>query len=421
MISFKRPIPQKKLFFLRDRPRKKNLFQKQGKMNERPYSQRLQDLAHQYLRGELNSEEQREVDEWFLSEEGADFIESHMSRDDHRKWLLRRIHNKAGIVINSKRPTQIYLRVAVAASLIVTTMFVAYWALKKSPVNQQAKQLVAHEIKPGGNKAVLILDDGSNIELTSGKQGLLVRQGNVKIYKNHNGGLSYTPDNTGATKEPICYNTVATPRGGKYRLTLSDGTIAILDAASSIRFPVSFDKERKVSITGQVYFDVVHNANSPFLVSVKGQLVKDLGTKFNINAYDDEPVIKTTLLEGGISLTRGSQTAVLKPGQQAIDAIGNPAIRIVEADIDETVAWTNDLFQFEEEPLESVMRKISRWYDVDVSYQKGSNIHESYLGRLTRYAEVSKVLKMLEVTGDVRFEIQGRTIKVFPKIQTNKK
>ncbi|UPK69021.1 FecR family protein [Chitinophaga filiformis] len=411
---------KKNIPFLRDWPRKKNLFKKQGKMNERPYSERLQNLAHQYLRGELNRKEQQEVDEWFQSEEGADFIESHMSKDEYRNLLLQRIHNKAGIV-NNKRPTQLYVRVAVAASLILTTMFVAYLVPKKSPVKQQVSQAVVGQIQPGGNKAVLILDDGSNINLTSGKQGLLVRQGSVKINKTNSGSLSYTSDSASDIKEPILYNTVVTPRGGKYRLTLSDGTIAILDAASSIRFPVAFDKERKVSITGQVYFEVVHNVNSPFLVSVKGQLVKDLGTKFNINAYDDEPVIKTTLLEGGISLTRGSQTAVLKPGQQAINAIGNPAIKIIDADIDESVAWKNDFFQFEDEPLESVMRKISRWYDVDVVYQKGSDIHESYLGRITRYSEVSKVLKMLEVTGDVQFEIQGRTIKVFSKIQTNQK
>ncbi|MFD2872940.1 hypothetical protein ACFS5N_10710 [Mucilaginibacter ximonensis] len=261
-----RTADRKKNNFLRDLPDKRNLLQKQSKMNERPYSERLQILAKQYLRGELNPKEQQEVDEWFLSDEGADFLKSEMSKDEYSKLLLRRIHKQAGIRKIATRPKRIYLRVAVAASLILATTLGTYIALNKTPIKQQDHELAATQIKPGGAKATLILANGKSVTLMSRNPGLLARQGNVQVYKNQNGSLSYATDRGDIAKAATLYNMVTTPRGGKYSLTLSDGTIAILDAASSIRFPVSFDKERNVTITGQVYFEVIHNAARPSMI-----------------------------------------------------------------------------------------------------------------------------------------------------------
>jgi transmembrane sensor len=387
-------------------------------MDKSPINKRLQKLARNYLKGKLNVSEQQEFDTWFLKDEpGEVTINKNLTVDQHRREILARVHSKAGITKAEAHVSSLWIKIAAAASVLLMLSAAAYFALNKNQVKQQTAQNI-QDIAPGGNKAILTLADGLKVQLTDARNGLVARQGGVVVTKQSDGQLSYSNDATGLSNEAQLFNTVETPRGGKYKLTLADGTIAILDAASSIHYPVAFNgRERRVEITGQVYFEVVHNADKPFKVSVKGQIVEDLGTKFNINAYDDEPVIRTTLVEGSIGLTRASHTVILKPGQQAINTTSDAAIKVVVADMEEAVAWKNDYFLFNNEPIESVMRKIARWYDVDIQYQNGQKIKESYLGGLTRYANVSQVLKMLEITGDVRFEIKGKTIRIFPKVK----
>lgn len=384
-----------------------------------PINKRLQKLAQNYLKGTLNTSEQREIDEWFLKEELSEPItEINLTPDQHRLQLLTRIHSEAGIAQPKVHIHKLWFRITAAASILIVLSVGAYFTLYTKPVKQQTAQTI-QEIGPGGNKAILTLANGEKIQLTGAKNGLVAQQGGVAIAKKADGLISYSnSQNNLSEKEPQLFNTIETPRGGKYKLTLADGTIAVLDAASSIRYPVAFNgKERNVEITGQVYFEVIHNVDQPFKVAVKGQIIEDLGTKFNINAYDDEPVIKTTLLEGSIALTRFAHTTILKPGQQAINTINDAYTKVVVADLEEVVAWKNDRFVFNNEEIESVMRKIARWYDVDIQYPNGQKIKETYLGGLTRYANVSQVLKRLEITGDVRFEIKNKTIIVFPKVK----
>jgi transmembrane sensor len=378
-----------------------------------PINQRLKKLARNYLKGKLNTADQQEVDEWFSKADPAEtVIQTSLTPDEHRGQILNRIYKEAGIIRPAARMGRLWVRIAAAASLLIMLSVGAYFLLHQEPVKHQTAQVIQNDIGPGGNKAILTLANGEKVQLTGARNGLVAQQGGVAVAKQSDGQLSYS----GTSAEPRLFNTIETPRGGKYKLILADGTIAILDAASSIHYPVAFNgRERRVEITGQVYFEVIHNADQPFKVSVKGQIVEDLGTKFNINAYDDEPVIRTTLLEGSIALTRASRTVILKPGQQAVNTAGDPVTKIVVADMEEAIAWKNDYFLFNNEPIESVMRKISRWYDVDIQYQKGQQIEESYLGGLTRYANVSQVLKMLELTGDVRFEVKDKKIRVFPK------
>jgi transmembrane sensor len=381
-----------------------------------PISKRLQKLARNYLKGKLNATEQQEVDEWFGKEEESETtIPTNLTSDEHRRQILARIHSEAGI-LRQETKNMLWIKIAVAASVFLTISIGTYLIFPGKPVKQQNAHIIP-DVGPGGNKAILTLANGEKVLLTGAKNGLVAKQGSVTIAKKSDGQLSYTDDRTAVSSGEL-FNTVETPRGGKYELTLADGTIAILDAASSIRYPVAFNgSERRVQITGQVYFEVVHNARRPFKVNVKGQIVEDLGTVFNINAYDDENLIKTTLIEGSIGITKSNHTTILKPGQQAVNTNGYNNTKVVAADIEEAIAWKNDNFLFNNEPLESVMRKISRWYDVDIQYQNGYNIRESYIGGLTRYSNVSKVLKMLEITGDVRFEIKGKTIKIFSKVR----
>ncbi|WP_298734210.1 FecR family protein [uncultured Chitinophaga sp.] len=386
-----------------------------------PNRERLQHLARKYLKGTLTVSEQREFDEWFAGEDTDEIIfDIGLTPLEHRQLMLARIHSQAGIVQPEAKQRRLWPRIAAAASVVLICSIGAYWVFQGKPDQQpasQAAQVVQtiQDVAPGGNKAVLTLANGEKVQLNGSKNGLLAKQGGVAIIKRADGQLHYNDDPAAAANGDL-FNTVETPRGGKYELTLADGTIAVLDAASSIRYPVAFNgNERSVQITGQVYFEVVHDEHKPFKVSVKGQVVEDLGTIFNINAYDDEPVIKTTLAEGSIGLKTATQYLVLKPGQQAIHTPGSPATKVLTVDVEEALAWKNDNFLFNNEPLESVMRKIARWYDVDIQYQEGFKPRESYLGGLTRYSNVSEVLRVLEITGEVRFKIEGKTIKVLPK------
>lgn len=382
-----------------------------------PSRNRLQKLARKYLKGNLTASEQQEFDEWFLNDDTNDTIlETDLTPLEHKQLMLARIHSQAGIVQQGAKRRRLWPRVAAAASIILIVSLGAFLLFPDKPATKETVQMV-HDVAPGGNKAVLTLANGEKVQLNGTQNGFIASQGGVTIAKQADGELSYT-DDPAATANIELFNTVQTPRGGKYKLVLADGTIAILDAASSIRYPVAFNgKERSVQVTGQVYFEVVHDERKPFKVSVKGQVVEDLGTIFNINAYDDEPVIKTTLVEGSIGLRTSSRYVILKPGQQAVSSTGSPVTKVIEVDVEEALAWKNDNFLFNNEPLESVMRKISRWYDVDIQYQKGFNLKESYLGSLTRYSNVSQVLKVLEITGEVRFEIEGKTIKVLTKTE----
>jgi ferric-dicitrate binding protein FerR (iron transport regulator) len=193
-------------------------------------------------------------------------------------------------------------------------------------------------------------------------------------------------------------------------LELPDGTKVWLNSSSSLTYPVIFKgKERGVELTGEAYFEVAKNAASPFFVKTSSQTIKVLGTHFNINSYQDEKSVKTTLLEGSVEVTGNGtrQITSLKPGQQAVNSAGNIKI-ISDADIDEAVAWKNGKFLFRNTDLQTVMRQLSRWYDVEVTYQ-GVVAAKHYRGRISRNVPVSQVFEILKTSG-VNFIINGRTI-----------
>jgi ferric-dicitrate binding protein FerR (iron transport regulator) len=248
---------------------------------------------------------------------------------------------------------------------------------------------------------------------------VLSTQGNIKIVKKADGQVVYAPSTAaytpGQSEKSVTYNTMTTPRGGQYHLVLSDGTQVWLNAASSIRYPTAFNgPEREVEITGEAYFEVATNAIKPFRVVSTGQLVEVLGTHFNISAYADDPIMKTTLITGSIRLGVAKQTAVLKPGQQGFfsrDTKGQ--LKVKTADLDEVMASKNGYFIFNNENIESIMQKISRWYDVDVSYQGNMKGKES-VGAVSRFKDVSEVLRKLEATGIIHFKVEGRKIVVMP-------
>ncbi len=302
----------------------------------------------------------------------------------------------------------------VAAALLIGLGL--YWWKGYQGKVQLAQQQVAVtqsvDLPPGGNKAVLTLGDGSSITLDSAGNGLLASQGGTSVTQAGKGQLVYKSEQEAAAVPVI--NTVTTPKGGQFHIVLPDGTGAWLNAASSLRFPTAFTgKQRNVDITGEVYFEVAHNKQMPFVVKNGETRITVLGTHFNVMAYDDEKVMRTTLLEGAVKVTRGTSEALLAPGQQARINAGTGNVRVVDGvDTDKELSWKNGYFQFENESLESVMRQVSRWYDVEVQYE-GNTRGENFTGRLPRNSNVSKLLKILALSG-VKFRIEDKTIIVTP-------
>lgn len=284
---------------------------------------------------------------------------------------------------------------------------------------QTKKRELLADVAPGGNKATLTLADGSKVLLDSAVNGEIIKQSGVMVSKAADGQLVYTIQERVVHGEPkkMLTNTVSTPRGGQYQINLPDGTRVWLNAASELKFPLSFAglKERRVSLTGEAYFEVKKNAAKPFIVASDRQVVQVLGTHFNVNSYKDDANTKTTLLEGAVkvqSLKGGRpDEAILKPGQQARIGSASRAISVATVDPLAEIAWKKGQFFFENEPIENIMKEVSRWYDVDIVY-KDDFAGKTVWGSVTRYGNVSKVLSILELTGGIHFKIEGRRITV---------
>jgi len=303
-----------------------------------------------------------------------------------------------------------------AAAVVLAFLTTGIYRLLHEPT--QLKQIAHNKIndlKPGENRATLTLANGQKIILTKGLTGQLSKQGNVNVSMKANGTVAYTTGSDRRTDNTTtAYNTLTTKKGEQFPLILSDGTEVILDAASSITFPVSFTgKQRAVSVTGQAYFKVVHNDRQPFQVLVKGQMIRDIGTEFNINAYDDEGVVKTTLLEGSVKVSKASTAVVLTPGQQSQVTDNSNTITVVKnADIQSVVAWKNGLFQYNNASIQEVMRQVARWYNVDIEYE-GTIPQREFSGKMQRNLNASQVLDLLSFTR-VHFKIEGKKIIVTP-------
>ena len=239
----------------------------------------------------------------------------------------------------------------------------------------------------------------------------MIQQGNAQITQ-QGGQLRYAvlQHKTGAAG----YNILATPNGGQYQLTLPDGTKVWLNSSSSLHFPTDFNTgERIVKLSGEAYFEVAKNEKMPFKVMVKGMEIAVLGTDFNVMAYADENHVATTLLTGAVKVHSSVKDVLLKPGQQALLNNSNEDISVSGGDTEGAVAWKNGYFNFSNENIRSVMRKISRWYNVEVEYQ-GDVTHKVLWGTISRFENISEVLRMLELTGSIHFGMQGRKITVKP-------
>jgi ferric-dicitrate binding protein FerR (iron transport regulator) len=300
----------------------------------------------------------------------------------------------------------------------------AYWLLQRpapAPVAVVTPPRPAHDVAPGGNKAVLILADGTQVPLDSTANGVLAQQGNTKVSKPGAGQLTYTQQTAGSTAL-MQYNTLRTPRGGQFQVTLPDGTKVWLNAASTLKYPTAFTgADRLVELNGEAYFEVAAHAGKPFRVNVlthtngsrDSMEVAVLGTHFNIMAYEDEQQVRTTLLEGAVRVNSHGSSKQLRPGQGAsLDKQQHLLILQDNINTEEAIAWKNGFIQLEGNDITSAMRLIARWYDVEVVYKAPVAAH--FRGIIPRNVPVSQVLKMMELTGEVHFEIKGKQLIVSP-------
>ena len=365
-------------------------------------------LIERYVAGEASEKELQAFFGLLTEAEIDSLIGEHMDQE------ILRLREEKGLIKPVKR-LKIWKYVA-AASIIAFISAGGYYIFHQQTPKDQFALDKLHDIKPGSNKAMLTLANGSQIPLTGAKNGILTTQGHTTITKAADGKVVYEADGNGKATE-VAYNTITTPRGGQYQVVLPDGSQVWLNAASSITYPVAFNgHERKVTMTGEAYFEVIHNAAKPFRVVAGTQTIEDLGTHFDVNSYADEPVYRTTLIEGSVRVSlNATKTVKLLPGQQADVTANSNNLQVKPGDIDEAVAWKNGKFRFNDEQLGGIMRQVSRWYNVDVSYDDESLKNRTFAGITTRFGNVSELLHMLELTGEVKFKIEGRRIIVLNK------
>ncbi|SEL35325.1 FecR family protein [Parapedobacter koreensis] len=370
----------------------------------------LSRLLERYANGACTEEEEAKLRSWY------DTVlqkKKHTLPDSDSRYLKQKVlaSVKQRMHEDSRKKASPLLyrarlgRYIVAAASLLVAVVLGYYFLGLQPsVNDQ--QLATTEIVPGGNRAMLSLADGRKIALRENQAGVII--GDAITYTD--GTSVFDEGMDGATIGGVNPLELTTPMGGTYRVTLPDGTNVWLNSASTLRYPSRFvEKERVVEFIGEGYFAVAKDNGRPFKVITAGQEIEVLGTEFNISTYDDEPEIKTTLVEGSVRVApvRGHrQQVILRPGQQSV--VQGESVVVREVDIAPYIAWKSGMFHFKQTPLEEMMRQIERWYDVEVVY-KSQVPQEKFGGKMKRNVSLPTVLKLLKAS-EIGFHIEGKKI-----------
>lgn len=402
----------------------------------------IADLIADYLNGELSFERQETLLKWRSENEQNEALFRHICNEEHLNTVhksfknydttaaLSKIYSQVEIEKKSSRFSyRMFARITTIAAAIVLVFGVYFFWGTKVTKDESLSQ--DSTVRPGKKLATLTLGDGTTVQLQGIASGKITEQANLSITKINDGLISYSnnvkADQSGVLAQQY-KNTISTPRGGYYQILLADGTKVWLNAASSLTFSPELNREgrRTVELNGEAYFEVARNKDSPFEVYsskvIAGkrvfQEVKVLGTHFNVNAYDDEPEMKTTLIEGAVQVSTGGSrgshnaTVMLMPGELATIRNENQ-ILVSKVDASESIAWKNDLFIFNNESIGSIMRRISRWYNIDVVFE-GVDQNRVFGGTVSRFDDVNEVLDMLSLTGTIHFETKDKKIIVKP-------
>lgn len=382
--------------------------------------QKAIELLKRFETGECTPEEKLLLYNYYdeLDRSSPD-LDAWMPDEEMRQQVWQKLKSERQDRLHAVKQRRLYWPMAAAIALILA-VGAGYYALQPKAVKDVYAFNKAHDIPSGGDKAVLTLANGQQITLDSSATGTIATQAGVTISQSAAGQLVYTitdagsPGNSGAG-----FNTISTPKGGQYKVILPDGTEVWLNAASRLKYPVKFiANERKVVLNGEAYFEVTKNPDMPFVVNAGNQVIRVLGTKFNINSYADEQEIKTTLAEGKVKVSLLDPNNLplnhqftLRPGQQAISTA--TSLNVKEVSADEATAWKDGLFVFSQSSIKHVMQQISRWYDVDVNY---NDLPEKrFEGEISRDIPLSELLRAIEKTNQITFLIEGRKLTVVRK------
>ena len=358
--------------------------------------------------------ELEELDHWYASFEQDQDLTSSLNANEKaalEQKLLGKINTRLDMPVYQLKWR--YFAVAAAVLILISAgigFYRSYTTSNEVPVYAKHK----NDIAPGKNKAMLTLADGSVIDLNEQANGILASQQHIKIVKTADGTLKYEGGASANKSDEkniagAGLNTISIPRGGQYQIILPDGSKVWLNSASSLKYPAVFaDSKREVELSGEAYFEIAHDKTKPFTVRSAGQLLKVLGTRFNINSYPDKSPAKTTLLEGSIALSENADGPVRKmsPGQQAV--LTPSGFQIAAVDTEESVAWKNGYFLFKNTDLKTLLAQLERWYDVDIIYD--AHAEKRFYGKISRDVKLSSVLNMLEVTSNIKFRIEGRSV-----------
>jgi ferric-dicitrate binding protein FerR (iron transport regulator) len=370
------------------------------------------DLLSRYCNGQVSEEEKALVESWY-----ADYTQNAATPEidgqeleNNREEILRRIL----LELPDQRKINYRRLISIAAS-VVLILCAGVFFIKQRKSHQYQPAFAAKKgnsnLLPGGNKATLILSNGNSINLNDTKNGALANENGIVIHKNAEGRITYDQAGHNTTQESDAFNTVITPKGGQYQLVLSDGTRVWLNAASTLKYPVTFaGTKREIELSGEAYFEVAHDQHKPFRVISNGQTVEVLGTHFNLNAYPDEKATRTTLLEGSVKVLAGEKSSKIKPGEQVQLKDGNLAVS--QADLDEAIAWKKGFFYFKDDDIQTVMRQLSRWYGVTVKYEGQISIRE-FSGQMNKNITAAQLMHILSFE-QIHYRIENRTIIIMP-------
>jgi transmembrane sensor len=395
---------------------------KQGNEEELQKAERIAYLIAGHIRGTLTEAESDELDEWItqsdenlalfekltdednIEEAMAQFKEIEKGKAEAFKNIQQRIHKERGLF-------SVLPYIVVACVLVIAVAVYMVWIHnKKTEEPPVVRTKDPQELPAGRERAVLTLSDGRTLILDSSGRGEVAKEGGMSIEKNEEGEVVYK-----GTETAMRYNTISTPRGGQYQVVLGDGTKVWLNAESSLKFPAGFNGEqRNVELRGEAYFEVAKDAAHPFFVKIlapwgDGGRVEVLGTHFNIDAYGDEGVVKTTLLEGRVKMELNDSSRELSPGEQSKSRAG---IEVIKTDVDEAVAWKKGKFLFRNATVHTIGEQIKRWYDVEVEYR--GEVRQHFNTEADRSLSLPQLLKGLEGTNEASFILQGRKLIIEP-------
>lgn len=393
----------------------------------------IADLIARYFREPLTGQEKARLEAWINAADANRRLWEQLNDDARLREQIRAMPDisATGAAWEKLQPQLIFERprprmrqrmlkyAAILTGILLGAGILIYLPNRDDmPANERpamAKKAAPQPIMPGSGKARLVLGNGQVIELKDNQEQSFTEADGTRV-KSSASVLSYTSAN--ATDAPV-YNILETPRGGEFSVVLPDSSIVWLNASSSLRFPTGFHgSTRRVELSGEAFFEIAKNKSKPFIVSINNVSVTVTGTKFNVKAYPDESYVNTTLVEGGVEMRAAgadnNRPVALRPGYQGVWE--NRQITVREAYLEEALAWKNGLFVFRSESLGSIMRKLSRWYDVDVTFPDAATTDLRFTGVIRKYESIQKVLDMLELTQKVKFNINKKNISVMKNI-----